>query len=42
MMNEITERNQTATRVFLLQLVWDYFYTTTLVNNMILKNVVFY
>lgn len=42
MMNQITEMNQTAATVFLLQLVWDYFYTTTLVNNKILKDVVCY
>lgn len=41
-MNQMTEMNQTAATVFLLLLVWDYFYTTTLVNNKILKDAVFY
>lgn len=41
MMNQKTEMNQSAATVFLLQLVWDYFYTTALVNGKILKNAVF-
>lgn len=42
MMNRMTEMNQTAATVFLLQLVWGCFYTTALVNKKILKDAVFY
>lgn len=42
MMNQMTETNQTAATVFLLQLVWDYFCTTALVNNKFVKDAVFY
>lgn len=33
---------KTAATAFLSLLVWDYFYTTALVNNKILKDAVFY
>lgn len=42
MMSQMTEMNQTAATVFLLQLIWDYFFTSTLVNNKILKDAVCY
>lgn len=41
MMNQMTEMNQTASTVFLLKLVWDYFCTAAFVNNKILKDAVF-